>query len=374
MDFFDTITFRRKKRTQSLSDSKDNNITTSSNNSSIDVTACSLPDDENNTQIRELKSQIDNLKLELSIAHNEISNLSLENSDLKKQLQEINSKHEIVKKATKKLTSKTCTPTRKLRNSTPHKTPSQTLQKSAKGIKSNNANYNTHKNEQPKLPAMPASPVSPIKTTPNRDTGRKKRKLCILSNWNQNGDIQDVLENTYTQYFEYIRCLYPNSRLNNLLLNVHNKVQDFDLDDYCIIMIGEQDFKGTEDPITIVKLIRETLKPITHTNIIICCPTFVRGALILNYKIEMFNNLLWMDVEYYKYAYLFDTNYDLSLDQFSSSTGKINKYGIKSVYDTIFQCLLLDIQTYSIDCDVDLSIPIQKENKGIKMKSTFFRG
>lgn len=123
MDFFDTITFRRKKRTQSLSDSKDNNITTSSNNSSIDVTACSLPDDENNTQIRELKSQIDNLKLELSIAHNEINNLSLENSDLKKQLQEINSKPEIVKKATKKLTSKTCTPTRKLRNSTPHKTP-----------------------------------------------------------------------------------------------------------------------------------------------------------------------------------------------------------------------------------------------------------
>lgn len=81
-----------------------------------------------------------------------------------------------------------------------------------------------------------------------------------------------------------------------------------------------------------------------------------------------------MDVEYYKYAYLFDTNYDLSLNQFSSSTGKINKYGIKSVYDTIFQCLLLDIQTYSIDCDVDLSIPIQKENKGMKMKSTFFRG
>lgn len=135
-------------------------------------------------------------------------------------------------------------------------------------------------------------------------------------------------------------------------------------------MIGEEDFRNTEDSIQLVRLIRESLKKITHTNIIICSPSYVVGALIHNYRVEMFNKLLYMDIQNYNFAYFFDTNCDLSLEMFSYNTGKLNRLGLKCIFESIYRRILVDMKNYPLD-DYRNSLlsPVNKVN----LQNNFFR-
>lgn len=114
-------------------------------------------------------------------------------------------------------------------------------------------------------------------------------------------------------------------------------------------MIGEKDFKSAGNHIELIYLIKESLMLITHTNVIVCCPTYVRGALIHNYRVELFNNLLHFDIQNNNYAYFFDTNHDLTLDMFSYRTGKLNRMGTKRIFDSIFDRLIIDIRNYPME-------------------------
>lgn len=136
-------------------------------------------------------------------------------------------------------------------------------------------------------------------------------------------------------------------------------------------MIGEKDFNDNEDSIELVRLIRESLEQTTHTNVIVCSPAYVRGALIHNYRVELFNNLLYMDIQNYNYAYFFDTNRDLSLEMFSYKTGKLNKLGIKCIFGSIFRRILVDIKKYPLDYDHDNSLKPLTSKAPIQNK--FFR-
>lgn len=185
-----------------------------------------------------------------------------------------------------------------------------------------------------------------------RKDHRRRRKLSILSNCNYTASL-DIIENTFGKHFEYCHYLLRNCSIKEIVSNILKKAQSFNIDDYIIIMIGEQDFRNMEDATVLVKIIRETLNHITHTNIILCCPTYILGAPIHNYKVEMFSRLLCLDIETHKYAYFIDSNSDLSYETFSRSTGKINKLGLKRIYEGIFRRLLVDIKNYPIDSDYD---------------------
>ncbi|XP_061725415.1 uncharacterized protein LOC133531299 [Cydia pomonella] len=179
-----------------------------------------------------------------------------------------------------------------------------------------------------------STPVKQIsessKCTVKAAGNEKQVKLCILSNHHKKLRTLQAIQSTFDQDADFCHYTVPNGGIKALLSNLDNKLKHFTLNDYCIIFLGENDISRSECTITLVNYLRETLKKITHTNKIICLPTYVCGALIYNYKVEMFNNLLTMDMQTNNYAYIFDTNRDLTLDMFSYSSGKIMKRGIRS--------------------------------------------
>lgn len=85
------------------------------------------------------------------------------------------------------------------------------------------------------------------------------------------------------------------------------------MDDFCVILIGENDFYKTDNYVNIIVKLRETLQKVQNTNIIICVPTFKLSnySILFNWRIETFNNLLYLDLQTYNYATVFDSNLDL---------------------------------------------------------------
>lgn len=120
--------------------------------------------------------------------------------------------------------------------------------------------------------------------------------------------------------------------------------------DYCLIFIGENDLKNS-DYIHILDNLKKSLKNATQTNVVICTPTYVKGALIYNYKVELFNNLLYLDLKSNEYAYFFDSNYTVTHEMFSYKTGKINKNGWRNIYDRIMCNIKVDYDLFSTDID-----------------------
>lgn len=333
----DNITFRR---TQTTSEPMAN-VSEVLMNQTIDESDNSLPDtsiDSNNEEVLKLKERINKLELELKIAHQEIESLSTENNKLKTQNNEILNKAESCGKKNRSPESsknKARTPLKKGQGKAKAKkteTPTQSL----KTKFDSDTKCNTGKETHSKCSKKVKSP--------------KKRKLHIISNCNYIGALENI-DNTFRKQFDFFHFVSPGSGLKEILSDMNKKVQNLTINDYCMIMIGEKDFRSSEDYIELVKLIRQSLKPITHTNIIICCPTYVRGSLLHNYRVELFNHLLYLDIMNNEYAYFFDTNLDLPLDMFSNHTGKLNKLGTKRVFENIFDRLIIDIQNYPFDSD-----------------------
>lgn len=388
-----TLRLRKNKSMNML-----HNIDNSMNSSlSEDILCRSLDLSTNNIQnscMEEMKNEIQLLKISLESTQNELENVIIENSDLKNQIihltQEIKTLKQICTSPRSSLrknkhSSNITGARRRLVNSFSDSPDIFTLQKSdsqkSKDIqpvtqtltpheKLGNTEKSKHKKPSGKKSAITENETQLGNNSLIKDT-RRKRKLCIVSNCNYHRPVE-IIEDVFAQQFEYCHYVSPNSRMKEILTNITNKIQDFNMDDYCIIMIGDQDFKGNEDSIELVKQIRETLKHITFTNIIICTPVYVTGALIHNYKVEMFNNLLHMDIEYYNYAYFFDTNRNLTLEMFSYKTGKLNRLGIKCIFESIFNRMSVDIQDYPIDYEYKNKI-ITSTSQVQNIQNHFFR-
>ncbi|CAH1647313.1 unnamed protein product [Spodoptera littoralis] len=175
---------------------------------------------------------------------------------------------------------------------------------------------------------------------------QKRNKLCILSNCDRNCSIR-AIEEIFGNHFECCRYLLTNGSIERLLNNISNKLLNYNINDYCIIMLGNTDIKTSSNYIEFVKVMRKSLQHITNTNIIICSPTYICGAPIYNYKVELFNNLLYQDLQKENsYAYYFDSNSYLAYDMFTSKTGQINTKGIKTLYNNIMENIKIDIKIY----------------------------
>ncbi|KAF9410398.1 hypothetical protein HW555_010524 [Spodoptera exigua] len=113
----------------------------------------------------------------------------------------------------------------------------------------------------------------------------------------------------------YNICHYitPNGSTEQLLNGIQTKLRDYTMTDYCIILIGE-DFKTTSNYDNDILLIRKILKQVSHTNIIICFPTYklTNYNNLYNWRIETFNNLLYLDLIKHEHAFYLDSNYDLT--------------------------------------------------------------
>lgn len=305
MEFLQNITFRRT-RTQSDSNAKYNNSCNSVLNETLDCSDMdSLPDKniENNYElVTSLKGQIEKLMYDLNNAHKKIETLSAENCNLKQR-----------------------------KNKTPTK----------KGQQQGQQTQSTEKVSTNMLQHEKAITEYPVKKQESEqlEQEERNRKLCILNGCNYNGTL-NIIDHTFGQKFYYCQYMKRNISLKELMSGIKNKLSNFDVEDYCIIMIGEREFRKNVDSNELVKFIRETLIEITKTNTILYVPP------IYNYRVEMINNLLHKDIDEHRYAYLFDTNYDLTYDMLSNKTGKINRSGIKCIFGSIFNRILIDLKTY----------------------------
>lgn len=259
MNFFENITFR-KTRTRSVTDvSCDNSI----NHSNLDGTTNSLPntsEDENCTQIQVLKEQIEQLTMQLISAHEEINNLSIENSELKKSITEITSKQANLKKSSRALTQETDTLSKNSKLSTPRTLPKE-KKKSVQNEMPSTQKVINGKN------ITSSSPRSNEDLTIARKNSqlRKTNKLCIVSA-NKTNKILPIAEETFNNY-QICHYLSPNCGIMHLISDLHIKLKDFSKNDFCVIFIGEQDFRKSMNYFNLVLEIRSTLEKIRNTNI-----------------------------------------------------------------------------------------------------------
>lgn len=121
-------------------------------------------------------------------------------------------------------------------------------------------------------------------------------KICIISN--KTCKILSIAEETLLNYRLY-HYLTPHCGVNKLIKNIADKTKNFTEQDYCVICIGEEHFKKTNNYPVIT--FRESLLPFKHTNILLCLPIFKFNShsLMFNCRIEAFNNLLYLDVQLY---------------------------------------------------------------------------
>jgi hypothetical protein len=119
-----------------------------------------------------------------------------------------------------------------------------------------------------------------------------KNKICVISSI-RNRKNRSIL-NTILDAFDKYQCLHfstPSGGIHELITTLSNHIQGYTRRDYCILMIGEEDFeiRNDYDHFTLVQDIRTALEKMSYTNIIVCTPTYICGAPIYNYRIELFN-------------------------------------------------------------------------------------
>ncbi|PZC74714.1 hypothetical protein B5X24_HaOG207339 [Helicoverpa armigera] len=345
MNFFENITFRKKPK-----DSTKTSLNgTNANSTSIDGSTDSLPDisaDDNTLLLQQLKLQIEDLTTKLDAAHEEINYLSLQNNELKRSLREVTSKGDILQKQTAKSKNK-ITPNKKLRLTTP---PSSS--QDITPIKQQNDQARTTSTPLKQITLSPSSAQSPQQLTSNdqdvksKTSQNNKNKLCILNTENKKGSLS-IIEDTFSKHFDFCHHIMHNCSTKILVQDIDQKLENFTIRDYCIIFIGQTDVKEENKHLSIINELKDSLCRIKHTNIILCLPTYVTGAPIYNYKAELFGKLLCLAFQNNDSVYLFDTNYYLTLEMFSVTTGKINKLGLKNVYNWILDNILVDLKMLS---------------------------
>ncbi|KAF9421458.1 hypothetical protein HW555_002673 [Spodoptera exigua] len=323
-ELYTNITHRKPFRASSLEDLSNLENMDNEEKTIFDSTMMSIPDSlhDNSNIIIELSEQVKALKMQLKDAHLEIENLNSENFRLKSDLQNMTIKTD---KETQTCDTNNIQTTNSLK----------TAQNISPSFKNN-------------LPKHTGNLTSTIVKH------QQKNKLCILSSHKSRGALS-IIEDVFSKYFDFCHYVFPNGTVKELLYGIENKLRNFTLNDYCIILIGENDIKENKNYITTINMIKEAFQKVTHTNNIICCPTYVRGAPIHNFRVEMFNNLINLSIQDNEYAYLFDSNYGLSLDMFSYITGKINNQGIRNIYERIMENILIDINTFN-KFDIDTNI------------------
>lgn len=339
----DNVTHRKPARSSSLSD-----ISNVSNEKAIfDATMLSMPDSlhDDSESLTDLIEQNKTLSTQLLRAREEIENLNNENFRLKSDLQAVIKQLKIYNEIYAAPAEK-CT--------TSSRSDKILQQKHIENPEYTTTMLNKETQTCSKIANIAREPSTTIPSTNNRDNNgiktqcsetTQKNKLCMLSTDKTKGYLPTI-EKVFSDNCQYCNYVLPNCSIIKLLQGIQQKLKGFTLRDYCILFISENDIREETDYINLINAIKNALKTITHTNIVICVPTYIMGAPIYNFKVEMFNNLLYMDLQNNKYAYIFDSNRDLSTEMFSTATGKINKIGMYNIYNRIMDNISIDISLY----------------------------
>lgn len=339
------VTLRKKKQHNiSLPDITASFISTSEMNESgrLNRTSHSNPDRNNGNYllIEELKSEIEMLRRELDIAHNEVDDLMITNQELLKKTKK---QENIIKLYKTVSTDDLIISNKSIRSyiSTPISTRNKTSRKCEKFITSTCV-----KNKLKLELDKPQDSNDWPSTTAARDkTSWKPKsttKVCLISNINSRRK-KNILRQQLED-FQVCHYLMPGAGIEHLLNGIETKLESFTSTDYCVIMMGESDFFVSKNYNSVVNNIRQKLKDVQHTNIIFCLPTFryLCDANIYNARLEIFNKLLYYNNLEHEYCYILDSNLNLSysLDMFSNYTGKINNIAFKKIVSDLNMLML----------------------------------
>lgn len=311
----------RRRRSKSASYNHDVSLYTDPN---LDGSCCSEPlisddEDENISLIQKLKSDISSLTLKLGSANDKIDSLIIENNQLRKINDELLRDNNLLKEITNN-PIKTTTPNSKTR------AREQKNNEQYKDAPSIIPNCNTIKQKTEK---------NIIRTLPQDN----HNKICIISS---NPNILPVASTVFQKTHKICHYLTQNIGIGYLLKNLEDKIKGYNFHDYCVIIFGEEDFKTTCNYFELVYKIRETLLRIKHTNIILAPPTYKLGPHfnIFNTRVETFSNLLYLNNLTYNFAYIVDSNYNLSCDfSMFRRSGTLNKLGIETILNDILNIM-----------------------------------
>jgi hypothetical protein len=321
------------------SESEDDDSLTTTLNS----TTRSLPGLSNveSAEVTELKVEISTLTCQVESAHAEIDRLNSEIFEYKNILSEKQKKLELYKKLLGENGSSTSTrkstlskKTLNRRNSVPcskndsisNSVATQTVaQQEVTTIRNPETDKLT---EHPSTNSHRGHLTSPRESVARSTT---KNKLAVLS-CNKRNNIYSIIEDDpLLSKFECCHFKTPGGGIRESLHKLEYKLSNFTMKDYCVILIGEEDFLENENYPDLVQYIVKNVTPIVHTNIILACPTYICGKPMYNSKVESFNMLLRSNVSLHEKHFSFDSNLDLSFDMFSNMTGRINNRGLANI-------------------------------------------
>ncbi|CAG5006123.1 unnamed protein product [Parnassius apollo] len=268
---------QRKKQKQTSQE----NLTTSywSRNSN------SLPDfsriiTSDNLQV--LKLELMRLQTELNIANNEIKNLNAINTELNKKNQE----QEKIIELYKTINVDELNPSKVLTNpcmSTPLGNQSEKVKRYPSykkefplpedGNKKHIATIPIHANKRDFTSRNNIIDTSkPINYT-EKHIFNTKPNICIISGISNHKQSSIKRDKMMEQSAAYSHYRTPGGDIDQLSRGLQEKLANFTLNDFCILMIGDTDFKVSKNYKNIVYILKQRILAVQHTNIIICLPT-----------------------------------------------------------------------------------------------------
>lgn len=181
----------------------------------------------------------------------------------------------------------------------------------------------------------------------------KQRKLCLISS-NKTNKVLAIAQSTFPND-NICHYISTNCGIIQLLDHLEQKLSNYTTNDYCLIFIGEKDFRKTDNYYKLIINIRNILTKLKHTNILLCLPTykFDGCSSVFNSRIETFNNLLYYDNCTHDYAMIFDSNLNLTYDEtmFYKRLGVLNNYGMKNIFDNLKYYLDIFINPCPVNID-----------------------
>jgi hypothetical protein len=313
-----------------------------------------------NLIVYELKKQIEHLERELLIANKEVENLNIINTQLNKKnteqnkiiklykgltVEDINTSRHLNTMNSPYMSTPLGIPQQKVfRNQTKQSIPSKSKlnfhEASAQNKKVMQKN-NLSKVEERILPSNKKETIS-ITSDPS-----PLSRICLITSFKHNRK-SSIVRNHLSK--ENICCHYriPDGGIEQLTDGLKQKLSEFTMSDFCIIVVGESDFNMSKDYTKIVSMLKQRIFEVQHTNVIVCVPTvkFQGYSNIYNKRVELFNKMLYKDNKKYEYCYILDSNKNLeySYKMFSKYSGKINFTGLRVILRDLenFMCNIIE--------------------------------
>lgn len=221
---------------------------------SLSISTRSMPNTTENVQISDLKDTIDLLRTQLISAHEEITNLNGDITRLTKNQTDLERQIAALKGLLGDGTSS--------RKTTPKQMKRKSNSLGKKAVENSSTQFSI--SVQDKLLLSNQEPCKIKDTTIKNDiankiinTNVKNNKVCVISS-NKRNNILYFAQDALSNRFQVCHYLLPNMGIRELFSSLQTKVKDYTINDYCIILIGEEDFKETKNYSTLVTVIRRT--------------------------------------------------------------------------------------------------------------------